>query len=72
MLRCRPESTPLFAPQPARRYHESMTNPGPRDDQETPRKERPFHSVIQIANNLFFIIVLIAIALGALAFGLTR
>ncbi len=49
-----------------------MANPGPRDDQETPRKERPFHSVIQIANNLFFIIVLIAIALGALAFGLTR
>lgn len=49
-----------------------MANPAPPDDQQPPEKERPFHSVIQIANNLFFIIVIIAIALGALAFGLTR
>ena len=49
-----------------------MANQGSQDDQQPPEKERPFHSVIQMANNLFFIIVIIAIALGALAFGLTR
>lgn len=42
------------------------------EDTEPKKKQRPFRSVIQVANNLFFIIVLIAIALGALAFGLTR
>lgn len=49
-----------------------MANAAPPDDSQPPKKERPFHSIIQIANNLFFIIVLIAIALGALAIGLTR
>jgi hypothetical protein len=44
----------------------------PDDNSEPPESGQHGRSVIQVANNLFFIIVFLAIALGALAFGLTR
>ncbi|MBN9492526.1 hypothetical protein J0H33_04165 [bacterium] len=49
-----------------------MVKAAPPKDEQPQKKERPFRSVIQVANNFFFIVVLVAIALGALAFGLTR
>jgi len=44
--------------------------PADADTPAEPPKQKP--QVIQIVNNIFFVIVFIAIALAALAFGLTR
>lgn len=54
------------------RYHGAMPEPGPSSPPPEDDSERHGRTVIQVVNNIFFVIVVIAIALGALAFGLTR